>query len=162
MKIAIASDHAGFDYKEAIVSHLRSRGHIVIDYGTNSDESTDYPVFIIPAAEAVVRREAERAIVLGGSGNGEAIAANKVRGIRCSLCWNLETAELGRRHNNANVLSIGQRMIPLDLAFEIVDVWLETPFDGGRHARRVQELDAYEAGGGHEGMLAVLDRKTTL
>jgi ribose 5-phosphate isomerase B len=110
----------------------------------------------------VARKETERAIVIGGSGNGEAIAANKVKGIRCALCWSHETAELGRRHNNANALSIGQRMIPLDLALEIVDIWLATPFDGGRHARRVAELDCYEAGGGHSGMLAVFERKTNL
>jgi ribose 5-phosphate isomerase B len=162
MKISIGSDHAGFEYKEAIIAHLKKAGHEVVDYGTDSSESTDYPLFIIPAAEAVVRKETERAIVVGGSGNGEAIAANKVKGIRCALCWSHETAEFGRRHNNANALSIGQRMIPLDLALEIVDIWLATPFDGGRHARRVAELDCYEAGGGHSGMLAVFERKTNL
>jgi len=162
MKISIGSDHAGFKYKEAIIAHLKKAGHEVVDYGTDSSESTDYPLFIIPAAEAVVRKETERAIVVGGSGNGEAIAANKVKGIRCALCWSHETAEFGRRHNNANALSIGQRMIPLELALEIVDIWLATPFDGGRHARRVAELDCYEAGGGHSGMLAVFERKTNL
>ena len=162
MKISIGSDHAGFEYKEAIIAHLKKGGHEVVDYGTDSAESTDYPLFIIPAAEAVIRGETERAIVVGGSGNGEAIAANKVKGIRCSLCWSHETAELGRRHNNANALSIGQRMIPLELALEIVDIWLATPFDGGRHARRVAELDCYEAGGGHSGMLEVFERKTNL
>ncbi|PAZ01447.1 MAG: ribose-5-phosphate isomerase [Spartobacteria bacterium AMD-G4] len=162
MKISIGSDHAGFEYKEAIIAHLKKAGHEVVDYGTDSSESTDYPLFIIPAAEAVVRKETERAIVVGGSGNGEAIAANKVKGIRCALCWSHETAEFGRRHNNANALSIGQRMIPLELALEIVDIWLATPFDGGRHARRVAELDCYEAGGGHSGMLAVFERKTNL
>ena len=162
MKISIGSDHAGFEYKEAIIAHLKKAGHEVVDYGTDSSESTDYPLFIIPAAEAVVRKETERAIVVGGSGNGEAIAANKVNGIRCALCWSHETAEFGRRHNNANALSIGQRMIPLELALEIVDIWLATPFDGGRHARRVAELDCYEAGGGHSGMLAVFERKTNL
>ena len=162
MKIAIGSDHAGFTYKEAIIAHLKERGHSVTDFGTYSAESTDYPVFVIPAAEAVVRGEADRAIVLGGSGNGEAIAANKVKGVRCALCWSHETAELSRRHNNANVLSIGERMIPLGLALEIVDIWLKTPFDEGRHARRIQELDCYEAGGGTKGMLAVLERKTSL
>ena len=162
MKISIGSDHAGFEYKEAIIAHLKKAGHEVVDYGTYSSESTDYPLFIIPAAEAVVRKETERAIVVGGSGNGEAIAANKVKGIRCALCWSHETAEFGRRHNNANALSIGQRMIPLELALEIVDIWLATPFDGGRHARRVAELDCYEAGGGHSGMLAVFERKTNL
>ncbi len=162
MKISIGSDHAGFEYKEAIIAHLKKAGHEVVDYGTDGSESTDYPLFIIPAAEAVVRKETERAIVVGGSGNGEAIAANKVKGIRCALCWSHETAEFGRRHNNANALSIGQRMIPLELALEIVDIWLATPFDGGRHARRVAELDCYEAGGGHSGMLAVFERKTNL
>ena len=162
MKISIGSDHAGFEYKEAIIAHLKKAGHEVVDYGTDSSESTDYPLFIIPAAEAVARKETERAIVVGGSGNGEAIAANKVNGIRCALCWSHETAEFGRRHNNANALSIGQRMIPLELALEIVDIWLATPFDGGRHARRVAELDCYEAGGGHSGMLAVFERKTNL
>jgi ribose 5-phosphate isomerase B len=162
MKISIGSDHAGFEYKEAIIAHLKKAGHEVVDYGTDSSESTDYPLFIIPAAEAVARKETERAIVVGGSGNGEAIAANKVKGIRCALCWSHETAEFGRRHNNANALSIGQRMIPLELALEIVDIWLATPFDGGRHARRVAELDCYEAGGGHSGMLAVFERKTNL
>lgn len=162
MKISIGSDHAGFEYKEAIIAHLKKAGHEVVDYGTDSSESTDYPLFIIPAAEAVARKETERAIVVGGSGNGEAIAANKVKGIRCALCWSHETAEFGRRHNNANALSIGQRMIPLELALEIVDIWLATPFDGGRHARRVAELDCYEAGGGHSGMLAVFERKTIL
>lgn len=162
MKISIGSDHAGFEYKEAIIAHLKKAGHEVVDYGTDSSESTDYPLFIVPAAEAVARKETERAIVVGGSGNGEAIAANKVKGIRCALCWSHETAEFGRRHNNANALSIGQRMIPLELALEIVDIWLATPFDGGRHARRVAELDCYEAGGDHSGMLAVFERKTNL
>ena len=146
MKISIGSDHAGFDYKQRIIAHLKTAGHEVIDHGTTSNESTDYPLFIIPAAESVARGEAERGIVLGGSGNGEAIAANKVKGIRCALCWNAETAELSRRHNNANVLSIGERMIPLETALEIVEIWLRTPFDGGRHERRIAELTRYEAG----------------
>lgn len=157
MKISIGSDHAGFAYKEAIIAHLRTLGHEVADHGTSSAESTDYPVFVIAAAEAVVKGDTERGIVLGGSGNGEAIAANKVKGVRCALCWSEETAELSRRHNNANVLSIGERMIPLDLALRIVDIWLATPFDGGRHARRVSELDCYESGGGVEAMRAILE-----
>ena len=162
MKISIGSDHAGFEYKEAIVAHLKKSGHEVVDFGTHSADSTDYPLYIIPAAEAVVRKEVDFGIVLGGSGNGEAIAANKVRGVRCGLCWNHETAELSRRHNNANVLSIGQRMIPLSLALEIVDIWLKTPFDGGRHARRVAELDSYESGEGHAGMKAVFEKNSAL
>jgi len=157
LKISIGSDHAGFDYKQRIIAHLRDAGHEVVDFGTSSPESTDYPLFVIPAAEAVVRGESERGIVLGGSGNGEAMAANKVKGVRCALCWNDETAELSRRHNDSNVLSIGQRMISIEIALQIVDIWLSTPFDGGRHSRRVAELDAYEAGGGDAGMRAVFE-----
>lgn len=146
MKIAIGSDHAGYAYRLAIIDHLKGLGHELTDHGTYSADSTDYPLWIIPTAEAVARGEAERGIVLGGSGNGEAIAANKVKGIRCSLCWSEETATLGRKHNNANVLSIGERMIPLDLALRIVDIWLTTDFEGGRHENRIAELARYEAG----------------
>ncbi|MGB9275372.1 MAG: RpiB/LacA/LacB family sugar-phosphate isomerase, partial [Terrimicrobiaceae bacterium] len=103
MKIAIGSDHAGYNYKQRIIAHLKENGHEVVDFGTHSEQSTDYPLWIIPTAEAVVRGEAELGIVLGGSGNGEAIAANKVKGVRCALCWNDSTAELSRQHNNANV-----------------------------------------------------------
>ena len=141
MKIAIGSDHAGFEYKEKIKVLLTSLGHEVRDFGTSSNEPVDYPLFIRPTAEAVARGESDRGIVLGGSGNGEAIVANKVRGIRCALCWSLETARLAREHNDSNVLSIGQRMIPVDLALEIVNVWLATPFEGGRHARRIAEIE---------------------
>jgi ribose 5-phosphate isomerase B len=141
LKISIGSDHAGFEYKEKIKVLLGSLGHEVRDFGTSSDEPVDYPLFIRPTAEAVARGECDRGIVLGGSGNGEAIVANKVRGVRCALCWNLETARLAREHNDANVLSLGQRMIPLDLALEIVRIWLETPFAGGRHARRIAEIE---------------------
>jgi ribose 5-phosphate isomerase B len=155
LKISIGSDHAGFEYKERFIEHLKAAGHEVSDHGTHSAESTDYPLFVIPAAEAVARGEAERGIVLGGSGNGEAIAANKVNGIRCALCWNDETAELSRRHNNANVLSIGQRMVSIEIALQILDIWLKTPFEGGRHARRVSELDVYEEGRGVEGIKVV-------
>src|SRR3974390_2045230 len=132
LKISIGSDHAGFEYKEKIKAMLSSLGYEVHDFGTTSNEPVDYPLFIRPAAEAVASGECERGIVLGGSGNGEAIVANKVRGIRCALCWSLETARLAREHNDSNVLSIGQRMIPLDLALEIVKVWLATPSEGGR------------------------------
>jgi ribose 5-phosphate isomerase B len=141
LKIAIGSDHAGFEYKEKIKAYLAALGHEVRDFGTFSAEPVDYPLFIRPAAEAVARGEFERGIVLGGSGNGEAIVANKVRGIRCALCWNLETARLAREHNDSNVLSLGQRMIPQDLALEIVKVWLVTPFAGGRHVRRIAEIE---------------------
>jgi ribose 5-phosphate isomerase B len=142
MKIAMGSDHAGFRYKEEIKRWLTGRGHEVLDVGTYSTESVDYPLYIRPAAEAVVRGECERAIVLGGSGNGEAMAANRLKGIRCALCWNEETARLARQHNDANALSLGERMIPLETALAIVAVWLDTPFEGGRHVRRIELLDA--------------------
>lgn len=141
MNIAIGTDHAGFRYKEMIKGHLASAGHEVKDFGCFSEESTDYPAFIQPVARAVQSHEHERGIVLGGSGNGEAIAANRFTGVRCALCWNEETAKLSRAHNDANMLSIGARMIPEDLTLRIVDVWLETPFDGGRHERRIRMLD---------------------
>jgi len=146
MKISVGSDHAGYDYRVRVIELLKSLGHEVLDKGTFSPESTDYPLWIIPAAEAVANGEAERGIVFGGSGNGEAMAANKVKGIRCALCWSDETAELSRRHNNSNVLSIGQRMVSFEIVERIVKIWLETPFDGGRHAQRIAELDRYEAG----------------
>lgn len=142
MKIAIGSDHAGFRYKEAIRAHLADLGHEVADLGTYSDESVDYPLFIRPVAEAVARGDVERGIVLGGSGNGEAIVANRVRGVRCALCWNEESARLGRQHNNANVISLGERMMSPELALRIVDIWLETPFEGGRHQGRIDMIDA--------------------
>jgi ribose 5-phosphate isomerase B len=141
MKIGIGSDHAGFEYKERIKSLLREMGHEVRDFGTNSTEPVDYPVFIRPVAEAVAKGDVERGIVLGGSGNGEAMVANRVRGVRCALCWSLETARLGREHNDANLLSIGQRMVPVELALEIVRIWLATPFAGGRHLQRIREID---------------------
>jgi ribose 5-phosphate isomerase B len=141
MKIAIASDHAGFDYKEHVEQLLMELGHEVRDFGTHSNEPVDYPLFIRPAAEAVARGEFERGIVLGGSGNGEAIVANKVKGIRCALCWNVESARLSRQHNDANMLSLGQRLIPLETAVEIVKVWFATEFEGGRHQRRIQQIE---------------------
>lgn len=142
MKIAIGSDHAGFHYKQAIIAHLKNAGHEVTDFGTDSDAPVDYPKFIRPVAEAVAAGQYERGIVLGGSGNGEAITANRVRGIRCGLCWNLESARLTRQHNDANVLSLGERMMDQALALSIVDVFLSTPFEGGRHLARIQQLDA--------------------
>ena len=141
MKIGIGSDHAGFQYKEHIRKLLQGLGHEVTDFGTDSDQPVDYPLFIRPVAEAVARGDCERGVVLGGSGNGEAIVANRVRGVRCALCWNLESAKLGRQHNNANVLSIGQRMVSLDTALAIVRTWLDTPFEGGRHQRRIDLID---------------------
>jgi ribose 5-phosphate isomerase B len=141
MKIALGTDHAGFQYKEQIKVFLTAAGHEVVDFGTHSPETTDYPLFIRPAAEAVGSGRCDRGIVLGGSGNGEAITANRVRGVRCALCWNIETARLARAHNDANMISLGQRMIPLETALGIVKVWLETPFEGGRHLRRIEMID---------------------
>lgn len=150
MKIALGTDHAGFQYKEKIKDFLLHEGHEIEDFGTHSEDAVDYPLFIRPAAEAVARGVCDRGIVLGGSGNGEAMAANRVPGVRCSLCWNLESAELARRHNDANLLSLGARMVPLDQALEIVRLWLETGFDGGRHLRRIQLLDAGRQAGMNE------------
>lgn len=141
MKIAIGSDHAGFAYKEKIKELLSALGHEVTDFGANSEESVDYPVFIRPVALAVARGDVERGIVLGGSGNGEAMAANRVKGVRCAVCWNETSARLARQHNDANVISLGQRMMSEELAFELVRIWLETEFEGGRHVRRIQMLD---------------------
>ena len=140
MKVAIASDHAGFVYKEAIKQWLIGVGHDVKDFGTFSTAPVDYPDYIRPAAEAVASGECERGIVLGGSGNGEAMVANKVHGIRCALCWNDETAAASRHHNDANVLSLGERMISQEIALQIVEIWLSTPFDGGRHIARIEKM----------------------
>lgn len=142
MKIAIGSDHAGFRYKEKIKEFLQEQGHAVNDFGTFSEEPVDYPLFIRPVAQAVARGEYERGIVLGGSGNGEAMAANRLKKVRCALCWNEELARLARQHNDSNVLSLGQRVTPEDTVLEIVRVWLETRFEGGRHVRRIELLDA--------------------
>jgi ribose 5-phosphate isomerase B len=120
---------------------LEEEGHEVCDFGTHSTEPADYPAFIRPAAEAVARGECERGIVLGGSGNGEAIVANKVRGVRCALCWSLDTARWVREHNDANVLALGQRTIAAELALELVRVWLETPFGAGRHMARIRQIE---------------------
>lgn len=146
MKIAIGSDHAGFRYKQAFVEMLRAQGHEVIDCGTHSADSTNYPLWCIPAAEKVAKGEADKGIVVGGSGNGEAIAANKVKGIRCAIAWSDETAALASQHNNANVLSIGERMVSLETAKRLVGIWLSTPFEGGRHLNRIEELAKYESG----------------
>lgn len=141
LKIAIGSDHAGFRYKGFLIDALKARGHEVTDFGTHSAESTDYPLYCRPVAEAVARGEADRGIVLGGSGNGEAIVANRVRGVRCALAWNVESAKLGRLHNDANCLSIGERMVPEGELLKVLDTWLTTPFEGGRHVRRIQQID---------------------
>jgi ribose 5-phosphate isomerase B len=141
VKIAIGSDHAGFRYKSLLIGHLKSLGHQITDFGTDSIEPVDYPVFIRPVAEAVAGGKVDCGIVLGGSGNGEAIVANRVPGVRCTLCWNIESASLARRHNDANVLSLGERLIPKSELFPIVDTWLTTAFEGGRHAKRIAMID---------------------
>ena len=141
MKIAIGSDHAGYRYKERIKAFLIEQGHEVVDYGTDSTESVDYPTFCRPPAEAVARGECERGIVLGGSGNGEAMVANRVAGVRCALCWNVESARMGRLHNNANMIAIGERMVDEPMALYIVRMWLATEFEGGRHIRRTEQID---------------------
>jgi ribose 5-phosphate isomerase B len=139
--IAIGSDHAGFKYKEAIKAMLLAEGHTVKDFGTYSDASCDYPDWIRPTAEAVARGEFQFGIVLGGSGNGEAIVANKVKGIRCGLCWNEQVAIWNRSHNDGNVLSIGERTVTVEEALQIVRTWLATPFEGGRHLPRIQKIE---------------------
>lgn len=141
IKIALGCDHAGFEYKEIIKVNLQSKGFETKDFGTFSEESVDYPNFIRPAAESVAEGLCDFGIVLGGSGNGEAIAANKVKGVRCALCWSKDTARLAKQHNNANVISIGQRQISKELALSIVNIWLESNFEEGRHLRRIQMLD---------------------
>lgn len=144
MKIALGTDHAGYEYKERIKQYLTEHGHEVEDFGCHSPESCDYPDFIYPAAEAVGTGKCDRAIVFGGSGNGETIVANKGRGVRCAVTWNKETARLSRAHNDANVLSIGARTVSIELAIEMVELWLKTAFDGGRHLRRINKITALE------------------
>ena len=144
MKVAIASDHAGFEYKEAIKVWLSENGYDVKDFGPSSTAPVDYPDFIRPAAEAVANGDCDRGIVLGGSGNGEAMVANKVHGVRCALCWTEQTASLSRQHNDATVLSIGERMISKELALRIVEIWLTTPFEGGRHVARIEKMMEFD------------------
>jgi len=141
MKIALGSDHAGFLYKEKVKALLISLGHEVKDFGTDSEKPVGYPTYVRPAAEAVARGECERGIVFGGSGNGEAIVANKVKGVRCGYVWNSQTAELCRKHNDANVISIGERMISAYIALECVQIFLKTEFEGGRHIERIREIE---------------------
>jgi ribose 5-phosphate isomerase B len=144
VRVAIAADHAGYLLKEDLREFLESEGHEVLDCGTDSTEPVDYPEFSKAAARAVIEGRAERGIVLGGSGQGEQIAANKVHGIRASLCNDLYTARLARQHNDANVLGMGARIVAPTLAMEIVRVWLATPFEGGRHVRRLEQITAIE------------------
>jgi len=146
MRIAIGSDHAGYGLKRHLVQVLRHDGHEVSDLGTDSTEPVDYPVFCAAVGRAVVAGDADRGIVLGGSGQGEQIAANKVDGVRAALCNDLFTARLSRAHNDANVLALGARIVAEGLAEEILELWLATPFDGGRHLRRLEQIAAIEAG----------------
>ena len=146
MRIALGSDHAGYALKEDVKAFLEERGHEVVDYGTDSEQPVDYPAFIAAAAHAVGNGECERAIVMGGSGQGEQIAANKVHGVRAALCHDLFLAELSRKHNDANVLSMGGRVVAPAYAREIVRVWLDTGFEGGRHVPRLEQIASIERG----------------
>ena len=146
MRIAVASDHAGFELKRDLVAFLRDEGHDVEDHGTTSTDPVDYPDLCAAAARAVVEGRADRAIVLGGSGQGEQIVANKIHGTRAALCNDLHLAELSRRHNDANVLAMGGRIVAPALAREIVSTWLTTPFDRGRHEPRVEQIGQIERG----------------
>jgi ribose 5-phosphate isomerase B len=139
--IGIGSDHAGYQYKEAIKAALLADGHTVRDFGTDSEQPCDYPDFIRPVAQAVASGAVQRGIVLGGSGNGEAMVANRLRGVRCGLCWTDQVAIWSRAHNDANCLSLGQRTITGEDALRIVRLWLATPFEGGRHVARLAKVD---------------------
>jgi ribose 5-phosphate isomerase B len=155
MKIAIASDHAGYRLKEVLKAHLEKAGYVVSDYGTDSEEPVDYPDYVRPAARSVVDCRNDRGIVLGGSGNGEAMVANKVKGIRCAVCWSVEGARLAKEHNDANVISIGARLVSESLAIEIVDTWLQAEFQAGRHVRRIQKIERGRRDCGPDGSLGV-------
>jgi ribose 5-phosphate isomerase B len=144
MRVAIGADHAGYHLKEHLKIALQRLGHVVDDYGTHSEEPVDYPPICIAVGRAVADRRADRGIVIGGSGQGEQIAANKVAGVRAALCNDLFTARLSREHNDANVLSMGGRIIASALADEILELWLNTPFAGGRHQRRIDQISEAE------------------
>jgi ribose 5-phosphate isomerase B len=146
MRVSMGSDHAGYRLKEELKTFLQNEGHEVLDVGTDSEETVDYPDFCAAAARAVIDGRADRAIVLGGSGQGEQLAANKVRGTRAALCNDLHLAQLSRHHNDANVLAMGGRIVAAELAKEIVKLWLATPFDGGRHAKRLEQIAEIERG----------------
>ncbi len=139
--IALGTDHAGFRLKEKIKKYLQNNGYQVNDFGAFNDNSSDYPDFCRPAAESVASGQSDLGIVFGGSGNGEAIVANKVKGIRCGLCWNGESARLAKEHNNANMISLGARMVSDNEAIEIVRTWLDSKFEGGRHILRIEKIE---------------------
>jgi ribose 5-phosphate isomerase B len=144
LRIAIGSDHAGFQFKAILIDLMRELGHEVEDFGTHSEESVDYPDYIRPVAQAVARGDFDRGVVLGGSGNGEAIVANKVKGVRCALCWDVTTARLARQHNDANVVSLGQRVVAMQEARDLVVEFLSTEFEGGRHVRRIEKIAEHD------------------
>ena len=144
MRVAIGADHAGYELKQSLIKALEAAGHEVLDHGTHSTESVDYPPICAGVGRAVVKGEADRGIVLGGSGQGEQIAANKVNGVRAALCNDLYTARMSRQHNDANVLSIGARIVAAALAEEIMLLWLATDFEGGRHLARIEQLAEIE------------------
>jgi ribose 5-phosphate isomerase B len=144
MRIAIGSDHAGFRLKEVIVAHLKSVGHQVDDVGTDSEAQVDYPAYCAAVGRAVARGPADLGIVIGGSGQGEQMVANKIHGVRAALCHDEFTARLSREHNNANVLALGARVLAPELSVVILDTWLATGFDGGRHSRRLEQMAAIE------------------
>jgi ribose 5-phosphate isomerase B len=141
LTVSIGTDHAGYPLKAPIVALLQERGHVVLDFGCGSAESCDYPDFVRPAAEAIASGEADCGIVLGGSGNGEAIVANKVKGVRCGLCWDVWSAEMTKLHNHANCIAMGARPVPEALALQIVTAWLDADYEGGRHLRRVAKIE---------------------
>ena len=140
MNISIGNDHAGVEFKEAIIQHLEKKGNVLINHGTDYETSVDYPDFIHPVAQDVEENRAKFGIIICGSGNGAAMTANKHQKIRTGLCWNIETAQLTRQHNDANILSLPARFISLELALEMVDTFIETPFEGGRHQNRVNKI----------------------
>ncbi len=144
MRIAIGSDHAGFQFKAILTNVIKGMGHDVNDFGTYSEEAVDYPDYIRPVAEAVAQGDFDRGVVLGGSGNGEAIVANKVKGVRCALCWDVTTARLARQHNDANIVSLGQRVVSLEAAKDLVAVFLSTEFEGGRHVSRIEKIAEHD------------------
>ena len=140
--ISIASDHAGFPLKSPISQLLEDHGHTVLDFGCSSEDSCDYPDYVRPAAQAVASGKADLGIVLGGSGNGEAIVANKEKGVRCGVCWDTWSASMTKEHNNANCIAIGARSVSEQLALEIVTAWLDAKFEGGRHDLRISKIEA--------------------
>jgi ribose 5-phosphate isomerase B len=143
ISIAIASDHAGFEYKTILKSHLKSKGIKVEDFGTDSAAPVDYPGFVRAAARAVAEGKHPFGLLVGGSGN-EAIVANRLRGVRCAVVWNERTARLAKEHGNCNMIAIGQRQMPIEDAITIIDTWLSATFEGGRHQRRINQIDEYE------------------